>query len=255
MSLNDLLSMLESGDEDLVKKSQYLLGILYMNGSSSQEIEKDDAKSLEYLKESWDNGVSDAGLPLASIYYNGSSVEEDNELALCYLKKSAKLGFLRSQRELAKAYLGEKWEGLVKKDIPTGIEWLERAANSGDLVSASYLADFYYQGEIVEKDLNLAFDWLVKASESKYGSDINTFDWMAKFYEEGIGTEVDLVQAYKYYDLTGTSGSDDKERLSDKMTQDQIDEAIRLSREWQEKHNTFVPSYDGLEHQPDGSFR
>ncbi|WP_162619919.1 hypothetical protein [Salinicola acroporae] len=51
---------------------------------------------------------------------------------------------------------------------------------------------------------------------------------------------MDLVSAYKYYDLSGTARVDDKQRIAKEMTQEQIDEAIRQSKEWQKEHNVQV---------------
>ena len=88
-----------------------------------------------------------------------------------------------------------------------------------------------------------------------YGRDTSGFRGLAAFYEKGIGTDIDLVQAYKYYDLLSPGSVPDKARLEAQMTPEQIREAIRLSRQWQEEHNIFVSSYYGLEYQEDGTFQ
>ena len=88
-----------------------------------------------------------------------------------------------------------------------------------------------------------------------YGRDTSGFRGLAAFYEKGIGTDIDLVQVYKYYDLLSPGSAPDKARLEEQMTPEQIREAIRLSRQWQEEHNIFVPSYYGLEYQEDGTFQ
>lgn len=89
----------------------------------------------------------------------------------------------------------------------------------------------------------------------QYGDQFKAFRSLAKYYEEGVGTDIDLVQAYKYYDLLSPGSASDKARLEAQMTPEQIREAIRLSRQWQEEHNIFVPSYYGLEYQEDGTFQ
>ncbi|QEM81534.1 tetratricopeptide repeat protein [Halomonas binhaiensis] len=243
-------------DESSIK-AKYLLGLVYLNGSANWNVERDVDKSKKYLLDAWASEAADAGYTLAHIYYMGLGVEKNNKKALEYLNESARMGYLPSQRELGKSYIGyhESWDGLVERDISEGLCWLKKAANAGDLKSARAVAQVYYAGDLVPQDYEAAFDWLKKSSESKYGTDSFAFDSLAMFYEKGLGTEKDLVQAYKYSDLQGTAGVDDKTRLAKEMTQEQVDEAIRLSREWQEKHNTFVPSYDGLEHQSDGSYR
>jgi len=256
-SLESLLSKAEVTPVDSsALEAQYLLGEVYRGGNERLGVERDVEKGLMYLRRAWSNGAADAGLSLAYINYNGDLVDEDFDASLAYLTKSAEMGFLRAQRELGKAYLGgEGWDGLVEEDIAVALSWLEKSANAGDLESANILADVYYSGNKVEKNLETAFYWLLASSESKYGWSTVAFRLLGELYEEGIGTEVDLVQSYKYYDLVDPSGAADKARLAEQMTDEQIAEAIRQSRAWQEEHNTFVPSYYNLEYQEDGSFR
>ncbi|PTL89646.1 tetratricopeptide repeat protein, partial [Halomonas sp. SYSU XM8] len=144
--------------------------------------------------------------------------------------------------------------GLVEQDIQQARIWFTRAAEQGDAESASQLAGIYRKGLGVPKDERAAFEWLKRAENMPFDGRIS-HGGLAVYYEEGIGTEVDLVQAYKYYDLRDPAGAPDKRRLAEQMTPDQIRQAIELSRAWQEEHGIFVPSYYGLEYQPDGSFK
>ena len=58
-------------------------------------------------------------------------------------------------------------------------------------------------------------------------------------YASGRGVPQDHVQAHKWFDLAGASGSEDGRKNRDivtkKMTQAQIAEAQRLAREWKPK--------------------
>ncbi|MGQ7246719.1 tetratricopeptide repeat protein [Halomonas sp. V046] len=256
-SYNELLHNVGAGASDFsVRKAQYLLGIIYINGWEKWGVDRDYGAAREYLQEAWDGSASDAGLILADIYYQGLGVVVDEDKALEYLVAAADDGLLIAQRELGRAYVGKKeWEGLVEPDIEKGIYWLERAGNAGDLKSARAMASLYSQGTLVEKDDALAFDWLLKSSESRYGVDSFSFPHLVTFFEEGIGTQTDLVQAYKYADLQGTAGIEDKQRLAALMTEEQVNEAIDASRTWQEEHRIFVPSYRGVRYQSDGSYR
>ncbi|MGQ7246793.1 tetratricopeptide repeat protein [Halomonas sp. V046] len=246
----------QSGGEQSVK-ANYLLGIIFINGDEKWGVRRDFNRGRGYLLDAWEDGAADAGYTLASIYLKGVGVEVNHGKSLMYLRKSAEMGLLLSQRALGRACLGgsEQWSSLLEMNVEKGLFWLEMAANSGDIKSAMSLASVYAQGELVDRDFEAARAWAYKWSESRYGVDVNAFEWLARFYERGLGTEKDLVQAYKYYDLIDPSGADDKARLAEEMTSEQISEAIRQSREWQEEHNIFVPSYYNLEHQADGSFR
>ena len=58
-------------------------------------------------------------------------------------------------------------------------------------------------------------------------------------YANGLGLPQDLIQAYRWISLSSTAGnaaaSDLQKQLAQQMTPEQIAEAERLVREWQEK--------------------
>ncbi|MFQ3790422.1 hypothetical protein, partial [Halomonas sp. A29] len=75
------------------------------------------------------------------------------------------------------------------------------------------------------------------------------------FFEKGLGTEQDLVKAYMMYDLSTGIGREAKHELAKKMPEEQIEEAIALSWQWQLAHGVVRPSSDGYRYQPDVSDR
>ena len=168
---------------------------------------------------------------------------------------SAENGYINSQREIAFAYKGKMPVGLVEVDYEAALRRFIGAANAGDKISSSNVAQMFYDGDGVSQDEEKVFEWMSKIEGLPYGNPMDGFSGLAKVYEEGIGTDIDLVQAYKYCDLLSPAGDDDKARLEAQMTPEQIREAIRLSHQWQEEHNIFVPSYYGLEYQEDGTFQ
>ncbi|MBE2167821.1 MULTISPECIES: tetratricopeptide repeat protein [unclassified Cobetia] len=238
------------------KEKKYYLGLLTINGDKGFNIEKNCGKGVELLKMASADGVSDADYVLGSIYYNGYCVKENRDLSLKYYLTSAKDGYLLSQRALGRAYWGRQWEDLVPVDMSKSIYWLSLAAKSGDRQSAGNLSYIYRDGIGVEENPSKAFYWMKASTKAKYTeSEGIGFSTLASYYELGYGTNVDLIKSYKYYDLSGTAGVDGKNRVVKNMTDAEIQEAIKQSRVWQEEHNTFVPSYYGLEHQSDGSYR
>lgn len=59
-------------------------------------------------------------------------------------------------------------------------------------------------------------------------------------YDNGYGVPQDFVQAHMWWNLTAAQGVDEgrqaRDRITEKMTPDQIAEAQRLAREWTEAH-------------------
>ncbi|MGS0467992.1 hypothetical protein ACU8V3_13290 [Cobetia marina] len=72
------------------------------------------------------------------------------------------------------------------------------------------------------------------------GSNTSVYMAIGRYYEKGIGTNIDLVQAYKYYDQLQPAKDKDKIRIMKSMTNEEIAKAKRLSLELQEETNTYV---------------
>lgn len=222
-------------------KKQYLLGLLYLNGDKEFHVERNCPKAVELLTQSWKADIADAGHALATMYYHGVCVEKSIEKARELANETAQDGYILAQRMLGLAYVGDKWGKLYPYDIDQGIYWLRKAGNAGDRQAAAHLAGMYDRGDGVPKDEKKYFEWLKKAVFTKFEKgNIAGFPALAESYENGKGTEKDLLKAYKYYDLSGTAGAKGKQRISKKMTQEQIDEALRQSQDWQEENNVQV---------------
>ncbi len=235
-SLDELHQKADGGD----LKGKYILGITYLNGSNYRDVKEDGEKAYSVFKSLWQEGVADAGYSLFSMYYEGFGVRKNYKAALRYLKESAEMGYILSQRTLADAYSDYKYGEIVDADYDKSIYWYKLAAEQGDQISALALSEMYYIGKGVEQSDKKAFDWLLRSSKLKYADSSASFVSLAKFYEKGIGTDIDLVQAYKYYDLQGSAGAEGKQRLSKQMTKEQIEEARRQSLEWQKEHNVRI---------------
>ena len=67
---------------------------------------------------------------------------------------------------------------------------------------------------------------------------------IAKLYAEGKGVVQDYVTAYMYYDLAGTAGAEEKSKLAERMTSEQVLEGMARSHKWQDEHHSYRPGYD-----------
>ncbi|WP_084594278.1 tetratricopeptide repeat protein, partial [Arhodomonas aquaeolei] len=248
---------IDSWATDDSARSQYLTGIVTLNGERRCGIERDNERSAAFLKKAWEKGAADAALTLGLMYYGGYGVEKNNEKAVELLVASAKGGHVRAQRELGWAYWGRGGglSDVFDKDLEKALFWLKKAGRAGDKKAAYSVSSIYLMDDDVKRDEAQIFYWVKVASEAKYGHETIGFGRLAECYEKGIGTDRNLVIAYKYYDLTGTAGVEGKQRVSKGMTEEQINKAIRLSLQWQAEHHIYFPSYRGLQHQPDGSYR
>ena len=213
----------------------YFLAIALIQGYN---IEKNQKKGASLLEETWSKGLVDSGFSLYTLYYHGIGVDENKDKALSYLKRSAELGYMPSQRKLGMLYYDN--DDFLEANPELAFKWLLKAAENGDKLSALNVAGMYRQGHGVKKDAKQAFEWLSKIKDKKYGGKTIGFAALGHYYEDGIGTEKNLVLAYKYYDLLRPGMDEDKARVASKMSKEQIQEGKKLSREWQNSNNIHV---------------
>lgn len=221
----------ENGDPVL----SYFLAIMLLQG---YKVDQDAAKGAKILEDLWVNGFVDAGYSLYDLYLNGNGVDKSIDKANNYLIKSAELGYALSQRKLAMIYAGRDTHS-IEESPEKSFEWFLKAANNGDKLSALNLAGIYREGVGVEKNNELAFQWLIKTTKITFGSKTMGFAALGHYYEDGIGTEVNLIQSYKYYDLIGPRMNEDKLRISKEMTREQIRKAKQLSLSWQQENDYY----------------
>ncbi|ENU31890.1 hypothetical protein F991_00209 [Acinetobacter sp. CIP-A165] len=106
-----------------------------------------------------------AALYLLGVYHSGSNEEEqvDIDLALKYYEKAAQQKFLPAINNLADKY--ENGTG-VSKNLKRAFEFYSVAANQEIAASQYSLGLFYLKGLYVEKNDELAREWLKKAEKN-----------------------------------------------------------------------------------------
>ena len=168
-----------------------------------------------------------------------------------YLKEASEEGLARAQVDLAIAYL----EGTVgEKNISLYHYWMSKAAEQNDYAAMINTAGDYYAARGVAKDEQKGFEWVIKAYKSS-GREFSHWGLLGQIYEQGRGTPQNLVKAYMCYDLNGTAGIENKERVALKMTPAQQAEGLRLSEQWQTENHVYTMQSLGLKRQRDGSYR
>lgn len=200
-------------DHDLVKKSrwirllaedgnaeyQYRLGVLYEWGEGVPE---SIAEAIAWFTRSSDCGHIQASVRLAEIYRDISLSQRNEKTAFKYLLRAAKLGHLKSQICVARAY--ETGDG-VSLDFVKARYWLETIVDgyygleNDALITDAYihLAKMYEEGIGGTVKLEDAYE-LYESSLFSYEMPIALFK--AGFrYHRGIGTDVDLKRAHTYY--------------------------------------------------------
>jgi len=124
----------------------------------------------------------------------------------------------------------------VTKDYKAALEWYKKAAEQGHAVAQNRLGAMYAKGDGVTQDYKEAFKWYRKAAEQGYA--LAQFN-LGGMYLEGNGVTKDYVQSYMWFKLAVSGGYKDAvkilETLKSKMSPNQIEEALRLSKEFKVK--------------------
>jgi len=149
---------------------------------------------------------------LAAVYLN-SEDKQKYPVGLKYLHKSANNGYSQAQHILGILYtIGEYG---VERNYETSAQWFKLAANNNHKIAATYLANAYYNGEGVVRNLDLAHEWYTKSALQGWG---NAQAVLARMYMFGIeGPEKDLKEAYKWSMLAKHYGSEHELEFMDKL--------------------------------------
>lgn len=106
----------------------FQLGVYYSEGN-------DLAKSIKYYQRAAELNHADAALELSYIYDEGSIVEQDEDKALFFLKKSAELGNQEAIEELAAQALASRAQnGQGNMDAKEAEYWIKKAGYTEEML-------------------------------------------------------------------------------------------------------------------------
>ncbi len=144
--------------------AQVDLGFVYFNGSGRTP--KDLVRSFHWFKRAADGGAVIAQCMVADFYRQGlGGVERNPREAFRWYRLSATRAdrcAAKSQYELYASYASGSG---VRKDLPTAMDWLKRAAEAGNPQAQRALSRAYENGAGVPRDPVLARMWLRKSRE------------------------------------------------------------------------------------------
>ncbi len=150
-ALVQLREAAEKGDP----QAAYRLGMAYANG---------EGLSLNYIDASvWIMQAAKAGLAIAQrtlgwLYANGLGVAPDDQQAAHWYLEAAAQGDARDQHFAGTMYRYGRYE--VPKDPQLMLHWYTLSANQGFAPAQYELGRMLMKGKRVERDDDLAFQWL-----------------------------------------------------------------------------------------------
>ncbi|MDR5894411.1 tetratricopeptide repeat protein [Halomonas mongoliensis] len=243
-------------DANLVKaeegdaRAQYLIGRAYLFGLEEQGVSVDQEKGLCWMKAAADQGAAEAYYALGVLYRRGIGVDKDAGKWEEYMTEAGEQWLRPAMTDLLDTYRDGDPQIGIDQDEEKYLYWLEKTAEDGLAISMRNMARRYRQGRGFEVDLEKAFGWIMQAVEL---DDLSAQEMAGEYYEKGMVVEQDLVKAYMMYDLSGTVPSTRRDELAERMTDEQIKEAIARSWQWQLEHGKIRPASNGYRYQPDVS--
>ena len=146
-------------------------------------------------------GDADAQFILGLLYSRGIGTPQDTKQAVYWYTKAAEQGHVQAQYKLGRLY---RFSGddEFPQDYKQSVYWYTKAAEQGHILAQNKLGKIYEYGEEAPQDYKQAFFWYTKAAE----------------------------QGHHF-------AKNDRDKMLEKMSQSQIEEVQKLSKELYEKIN------------------
>lgn len=223
------------------KEAQFELGKMYYFGI---DVSQDREEAFKWFMKSAEQGYAEAQYRAGLSLMTGDGITQDMEKGLELMLKAAEQGLAEAQFGLGTMLVSSS-NANTKAD---GVEWLAKAAEQGyedaltvlsgisepkddfseivlhaqtGNVDAQYaLAVCYVNGEYVEKDLEEAAKWFLKAAEQGH-SDAQLS--LGRMYLDGLGVDINYREAAKFLMLSAKQGNKNAiETLNSKKTKSRL---------------------------------
>jgi TPR repeat protein len=161
---------------------------------------------------------------------------QEAEAAAAY-ETAAEAGNARAQTALATIYM--RGRAGAKPNRALALYCYEKAARQGHARAQSLAGFLYFNGVDDKQDFARAAAWMKKAAYQGVG---DAQFGLGALYAQGKGVTTDPVQALMWFNVAEGKMPPGGQRrtlrryralVARKLTQDQIDEAVRLAGEWQ----------------------
>jgi TPR repeat protein len=185
-------------------------------------------------------GLGIQGSAMAGFTEGASAYNARNyALALKEITPLARAGNADAQHLLGLMYYMGRG---VPRDYKLAFSWHYKAALQGKADAQYVIGAMYYTGNAVPQDHLLAVQWFRKAAEQGHPEAQHALGLMYRYHVAGMPQ--DVVLAYMLMNLAAASGHrnalEQRTGIARQMSQEQIEEAQALSRNW--KPGTPLPA-------------
>lgn len=197
----DAVELFKAAMEHGVQEAKRELARMYYFGLG---VSQDLARARALYEEAGNAGDRIAAASAAHMYETGMGAEANLDRAGLLYRKAAEQGDGYSQYNVGRIYLAYPKLGHTAKE---GVEWLEKAAISGQNVARQDLARLYYRGASdVPADPARALYWTEQLAAGD-NDDPEMALAAGVMYKQGMGTDVDLTKAFYWFKKAAAKGS------------------------------------------------
>ncbi|GBC04840.1 hypothetical protein RclHR1_00590026 [Rhizophagus clarus] len=188
----EIYDWLENNQNENDPNTIFLLGKFYYSGI---DVITNKRKAFELYREAAFKGHNIAQHDVACMYKSGKEVVDKNhKLAFELFNKSAEGEYLNGINMLGECH----YKGIgTNVNKQKAISYFQIAANLGNSNAQYNIAQMYMDGEIVDKDDQMAFEYFKKSA--KGGGCTEGIFMVGYCYSNGIGTDVDKEYAFEFY--------------------------------------------------------
>jgi TPR repeat protein len=168
-----------------------------------------------------------AGFTEGATAYNAKNYSR----ALQEITPLAKAGHADAQHLLGLMYYMGRG---VARDYKRAMLWHRKAADQGKPDAQYVVGAMYYTGNAVETDPKQAVAWFRRAAEKGHAEAQHALALMYRYHAAGL--PADKVLAYMLWSLAASGGNsnalEQRAEIAKRMTAEQIEEALAMSRSW-----------------------
>ncbi|MGZ5202455.1 MAG: tetratricopeptide repeat protein [Telluria sp.] len=181
------------------------------------------------------HATAHAGLTEGANAYNAKNYA----VALKEITPLAKAGNPDAQHLLGLMYYMGRG---VPRDYKQAFEWHRKAALQGKADAQYVIGAMYYEGNAVPVDQKQAVYWFRRAAEQGHPEAQYALGLLYRYHQAGM--QQDMVIAYMLWNLAAANGNanaaNQRASVAKLMSQEQIEEAQAMSRNW--KVGTPLPT-------------
>ncbi|NOZ53254.1 MAG: sel1 repeat family protein [Gammaproteobacteria bacterium] len=187
--INQEIKQAENGNVD----TQYTIGIRYLNG---EDVNKNPSTAVMWIRKAAEQDHAGAQHQLGIMYRDGIGVPKSEGEAVKWLRLASSWGISKAQRDL---------DALLRKQLLTSEGDFSANPELSKPEAQYALGLMYIDGKDVDKDVNTAAQWFLKAARQDH---LEAQYRLGEMYKNGVGVKSNSQEAKLWLSKAANGGLD-----------------------------------------------